>query len=55
MEKTKLMGFTQQRIKIARVLMYGKQTGKLNSFRFLGVTFDFKVTWIEHKESGGKM
>lgn len=47
-EKTKMMVFTRKRVKDARILMYGKLIKQVNSFRFLGVKFDYKLNWTEH-------
>ena len=48
-EKTKAVFFTRKKIGAGlRLKMYGESLENVGEFRFLGVTFDSKMTWAAH-------
>ena len=48
-EKSKVMFFSKKKISENKKLnLYGKNLERENSFRFLGMTFDSRLTWREH-------
>ena len=48
-EKSKVMFFSKKQISENKKLnLYGKNLERVNSFRFLGLIFDSRLTWREH-------
>lgn len=47
-EKTKVMFFTRKKVKEWYLKLYGNKLERVESFRFLGVYFDVRLTWREH-------
>ena len=48
-EKTQTVFFTRKRIEEGmRLTMYGKVLERVSSFKYLGVIFDSRLTWIDH-------